>query len=74
MLWKGLAAILMGMGKSPIRMVFIFSQSQDEELLVRNSMKEKKHIVRVRKVLAKEGHECFPCNNYNLPLVVPEIS
>lgn len=56
----------------PNRMFFIFSRSQDEGHFVRNSLKEK-YIARVWKVLAKEGYECFPSNNYDLPLVVAEI-
>lgn len=74
MLWKGLAASLIGMGKTTLfGCCSLFSRSQDEGLFLMNSLIENKHVARGLKVSAKQGYECFPSNNYDMPVAVPEI-
>jgi putative hemolysin len=74
MLWKGLAASLIYMNKTTLfGCCSLFSNSQDEGLLLMNDLEEKKYVARGLSVSAKDGYKCFPSNNFDIPIVTPEI-
>ena len=51
----------------------LFTQSQDEGLLLMNSLEEKKLVAEGLSVSAKEKYRCFPSGNYDTPAAVPEL-
>lgn len=74
MLWKGLAASLIYMGKTTLfGCCSLFTQSQDEGLLLMNSLEEKKLVAEGLSVSANERFRCFPSGNYDTPAMVPEL-
>ena len=74
MLWKGLAASLIDMGKTTLfGCCSLFSQNQDEGLLLMNSLEEKKYVAKGLNISAKNGYKCFPSHNFDFPVIVPEI-
>ena len=38
-----------------------------------NDLEEKKYVARGLSVSAKDGYKCFPSNNFDIPIVTPEI-
>lgn len=74
MLWKGLAACLIAMGKTTLfGCCSIFSKNQDEGLFLMNSLEEKKYVAKGLMISAKRAHKCYPSNNFDRPVLVPEI-
>lgn len=74
MLWKGLAASLIDMGKTTFfGCCSLFSRNEDEGLILMNSLEEKKYIAGGLKVTAKDGFECYLSKNFDFPVTVPEI-
>ncbi|WP_340105323.1 GNAT family N-acetyltransferase [Rhodohalobacter sp. 8-1] len=74
MLWKGLAASLIGMGKTTLLgCCSLFSRNHDEGLFLMNSLEEKKYVARGLKVSARQDYKCFPSRNFDAPVAVPEI-
>lgn len=74
MLWKGLAASLISMGKTTLfGCCSIFSRSQDEGLFLMNELEEKKYVAKGLTIPAKREHACFPGNNFDKPVFVPKI-
>ena len=74
MLWKGLAASLIGMDKTTLfGCCSLFSKSQDEGLLLMNYLEEKKYVAKGLNIPAKDGYKCFPGNNFDFPVIVPEM-
>jgi len=74
MLWKGLAACLIAMGKTTLfGCCSIYSQNQDEGLFLMNSLEKKKYVARGLMISARSAHKCFPSNNFDRPVYVPEI-
>lgn len=74
MLWRGLAASLLGMGKTTlIGCCSLFSRNHDEGLFLMNSLEEKKYVARGLKVWARQDFKCFPSKNFDTPVAVPEI-
>lgn len=74
MLWKGLAASLIGMRKTTLfGCCSLFSRSQDEGLFLMNSLEEKKYVAKGLVISAKRGYECVPGNNFDRPASLPEI-
>jgi len=74
MLWKGLAASLIGLKKTTLfGCCSLFSNSQDEGLLLMNDLEEKKYVAKGLTVSAKDGYRCYPGQNFDIPIITPGI-
>lgn len=74
MLWKGLAASLISMGKTTLfGCCSLYSRSEEEGLFLMNSLEEKKYVAKGLMIPAKRGYECYPGNNFDQPVFIPEI-
>jgi putative hemolysin len=74
MLWKGLAAALIGMSKTTLLgCCSLFSRNHDEGLFLMNSLEERKYVARGLKVSARQDYKCFPSKNFDSPVAVPKI-
>lgn len=74
MLWKGLAASLIYMGKTTLfGCCSLYSRNEDHGLLLMNNLEEKKYVAQGLVIQAKTGYKCFPGNNFDHPFIEPEI-
>ena len=74
MLWKGLAASLICMGKTTLfGCCSLYSRNEDQGLFLMNNLEEKKYVAKGLMIQAKAGYRCFPGNNFDHPFIEPEI-
>lgn len=74
LLWKGLVASLLYMDKTTLfGCCSLFSRSQDEGLFLMNHLVEQSYVAKGLMIQPRKECGCFPGNNYDRYISIPEI-